>query len=89
MPEGLAVFTLSETHRRKIRTANPVERAICQEIKPRAQKIRVFPNRESLERLIAAILVEFDEQWSPARKAHLERENQIEHRNQKSIHQVA
>jgi transposase-like protein len=87
--EGLAVFTLPETHRRKMRTANPVERAICQEIKRRTQKIRVFPNRESLERLVTAILVEIDEQWSTATKAYLKWENQIEHGNQKSIHQVA
>ena len=89
VPEGLAVFTLPETHRRKMRTANPVERAICQEIKRRTQKIRVFPNRESLERLVTAILVEIDEQWSTATKAYLKWENQIEHGDQKSIHQVA
>ena len=89
VPEGLAVFTLPETHRRKMRAANPVERAICQEIKRRTQKIRVFPNQESLERLVTAILVEIDEQWSTATKAYLKWENQIEHGNQKSIHQVA
>lgn len=71
VPEGLAVFTLPETHRRKMRTANPVERAICQEIKRRTQKIRVFPNQESLERLVTAILVEIDEKWQTTNKPYI------------------
>jgi len=33
VPEGLAVFTLPEHHRRRMRTANPIERAVQQEIK--------------------------------------------------------
>ena len=46
-------------------------------------------DRESLERLVTAILVEIDEQWSTAIKAYLKWENQIEHGNQKSIRQIA
>ncbi len=50
IPEGLAVFTLPEHRRRRLRTSNPMERGIQQEIKRRTQKARVFPNEASLER---------------------------------------
>ena len=63
-PEGLAVFKLRKEHRRRKRTSNPIERSIQQEIKRRTQKIRVFPNEASLERLVTAILVEIDETWT-------------------------
>ncbi|MFP4126337.1 MAG: transposase, partial [Alphaproteobacteria bacterium] len=64
IPEGLAVFALPEAHRRRMRrTANPIERAIQQELKRRTRKIGVFPNPAALERLATAVLVEIDEQW--------------------------
>ena len=44
-------------------------------------------NRETP--VVVSILVEIDEHWSTATKAYLKWENQIEHGNQKSIHQVA
>jgi transposase-like protein len=75
VPEGLAVFSLPEAHRRRMRTANPIERAIQQELKRRTRKIRVFPNEASLERLATAILVEIDEQWIAADRAYLTMEN--------------
>lgn len=64
VPEGLAVFKLPKEHRRRMRTSNPIERSIQQELKRRTQKIRVFPNEASLERLVTAILVEIDETWT-------------------------
>ena len=64
VPEGLAVFKLPKEHRRRLRTSNPIERSIQQELKRRTQKIRVFPNEASLERLATAILVEIDETWT-------------------------
>jgi putative transposase len=73
--EGLAVFSLPEAHRCRMRTANPIERAIQQELKRRTRKIRVFPNEASLERLATAILVEIDEQWIAADRAYLTMEN--------------
>ena len=64
VPEGLAAFKLPKEHRRRLRTSNPIERSIQQEIKRRTQKIRVFPNEASLERLVTAILVEIGETWT-------------------------
>lgn len=71
VPEGLAVFSLPEAHWRRMRTANPIERAIQQELKRRTRKIRVFPNQAALERLATAILVEIDEQWIASDRAYL------------------
>jgi transposase-like protein len=71
VPEGLAVFSLPEPHRRRLRTANPIERAIQQEIKRRTAKVRVFPNRDALLRLASAILVEIDEEWATADRVYI------------------
>jgi putative transposase len=76
VPDGLAVFTLPEDHRRRLRTSNPMERAIQQEIKRRTQKVRVFPNEKSLERLVSAVLVEIDDKWASADKAYIKWECQ-------------
>lgn len=61
VPEGLAVFKPPQEHRRRTRTSNPIERSIQQELKRRTRKIRIFPDKASLERLVSAILVEIDE----------------------------
>ena len=76
VPEGLAVFTLPEHHRRRLRTSNPIARGIQQELKRRTRKIRVFPNTESLERLVSAVLVEIDDKWASAEKAYIKWECQ-------------
>jgi putative transposase len=71
VPEGLTVFRLPEHHRRRMRTANPIERAIQQEIKRRTSKVRVFPNEAALLRLVTAILVEIDEDWATADRVYI------------------
>jgi len=76
VPEGLTVFTLPEQHRRRLRTSNPIERGIQQELKRRTRKVRVFPNIESLERLVSAVLVEIDDKWNAAGKAYIKWKNQ-------------
>jgi transposase-like protein len=76
VPEGLTVFSLPEHHRRRMRTSNPMERAIQQELKRRTVKVRVFPNEESLERLTTAVLVEIDDKWAADTKAYIKWECQ-------------
>ena len=71
IPEGLTVFSLPERHRKRMRTSNPIERSIQQEIKRRTVKVRVFPNEASLERLVTAILVEIDEKWATTDKPYI------------------
>jgi transposase-like protein len=76
VPEGLAVFTLPEHHRRRLRTSNPMKRAVQQELKRRTAKVRVFPNEDSLLRLVSAVLVEIDEKWASDTKAYIKWECQ-------------
>ena len=71
VPEGLTVFSLPDQHRRRLRTANPIERAIQQEIKRRTSKVRVFPNEAALLRLVTAILVEIDEEWATTDRVYI------------------
>ena len=71
VPEGLTVFRLPEHHRKRLRTSNPMERAIQQEIKRRTSKVRVFPNEAALLRLVTAILVEIDEDWATTDRVYI------------------
>ena len=91
VPEGLAVFTLPEPHWRRMRTANPIERAIQQEIKRRTSKVRVFPNRDALLRLATAVLVEIDEDWATSDRIYINWDNPKASppQTRKSRHQVA
>jgi len=60
--EGLAVFSLPEAHRRRLRTTNLLER-LNKEIKRRTRVATLFPNEASLLRLVAAILMETNDDW--------------------------
>jgi transposase-like protein len=75
-PEGLAVFTLPEQHRKRMRTSNPMERSVQQELKRRTVKVRVFPGEDALLRLVSAVLVEIDEKWASDTKAYIKWECQ-------------
>ena len=75
VPEGLTVFALPERHRRRMRTSNPIERAVQQELKRRTQKVRVFPNETSLLRLVTAVLVEIDEEWATTDRVYITMDN--------------
>lgn len=75
-PEGLSVFTLPEHHRRRLRTSNPMERSVQQELKRRTVKVRVFPSDDALLRLVSAVLVEIDEKWASETKAYIKWECQ-------------
>lgn len=61
--EGLVIFNFSSDHRRRLRTSNIAER-VNEEIRRRTRVARIFPNAESCERLIAAIVMEISEGWS-------------------------
>jgi putative transposase len=62
VPEGFTVFSFSQSHRRRLRTSNYMER-LSQEIKRRTRIVRVFPNEPSCLRLVSAILMEIGEEW--------------------------
>jgi transposase-like protein len=76
--ECLSCLAFPESHRRRIRTTNGLER-LNQEIKRRTRVIRIFPNRESCLRLISALAVEQSEEWLTGRR-YLDMEELREHR---------
>lgn len=66
-PDLLAHFGFPETHRRQIRSTNPQER-LNKEIKRRTGVVGIFPNRQSVLRLVGMILAEQDDEWQDGRR---------------------
>jgi hypothetical protein len=66
VPEGLTVFALPRSHRRRLRTSNMLER-LNEEIKRRTRVAGLFPNDASLLRLVSAVLMEVSEDWETNR----------------------
>jgi transposase-like protein len=62
VPEGLTVLSFPASHRRRLRTANGLER-LSREIKRRTRVVSIFPNEAACLRLISAVLMEIDEAW--------------------------
>jgi putative transposase len=65
--ECLTCLAFPESHRRRIRTTNGLER-LNQEIKRRTRVVRIFPNREACSRLVTALCVEQSEEWLTGRR---------------------
>lgn len=78
--ECLSCLAFPESHRRRIRTTNGLER-LNQEIKRRTRVVRIFPNREACLRLVAALAVEQSEEWLTGRR-YLDMRELEEHRRQ-------
>jgi len=60
--DAMAVMSLPEKYRKKLRTTNMPERN-NEEVRRRERVIRIFPNDESALRLIGALLAERNEVW--------------------------
>jgi putative transposase len=60
--EMLAVYALPEAHQKRMRTTNMLERQ-NEELKRRTRVVRIFPNEQSLLRLVAALLMETNQEW--------------------------
>jgi putative transposase len=78
--ECLTCLTFPESHRRRIRTTNGLER-LNQEIKRRTRVVRIFPNREACLRLVTALAVEQSEEWVTGRR-YLDMSEPEEHRRE-------
>ena len=61
--DATAVLELPETCRLRIRTTNHVER-LNKEIRRREKVVGIFPNRDAVLRLLGAVLMELDENWT-------------------------
>ena len=64
--DAMIIMTLPLTLRRYFRTSNHIER-LNRELKRRSSVIGVFPNADSLLRLMGSVLLEWDEQ-NPKRR---------------------
>lgn len=69
IPEGLQVFSLPEPKRKRLRTSNACE-TLNTQIKRRTRVAGLFPNTDSILRLVTAILMEVSEEWETG-KAYL------------------
>lgn len=58
----LAYMTFPAQHRTKLHSTNPLER-LNKEVKRRADVVGIFPNEESIVRLIGAVLLEANDEW--------------------------
>ena len=67
IPQGFQVLALDHVNRRSLRTSNLIER-FNREIKRRSRVVRIFPNTDSCLRLVSAILIEFNDDWSTGRR---------------------
>ena len=67
IPQAFQVLALDPAIRRSLRTSNLIER-FNREIKRRSRVVRIFPNIESCLRLVSAILIEFNDDWSTGRR---------------------
>ena len=78
--ECLTCLAFPESHRRRIRTTNGLER-LNQEVKRRTRVVRIFPNRDSCLRLVTALAVEQSEEWVTGRR-YLDMEELKERRSE-------
>ena len=64
--DAMAVMALPELYRRRLRSTNGLER-LNREVRRRERVIGIFPNVDSALRLLGALLMEQDEEWSTGR----------------------
>ena len=65
--DATAVQVLPERYGKRLRTNKANERH-NEEIRRREREIRIFPNRETDDRLIGALFMEMHEKWSSGKR---------------------
>ena len=65
--DATAILALPAPYRQRLRTTNAVER-LNEEVRRRERVIRIFPNRDSVIRLLGALLMEQDEAWTTGKR---------------------
>ena len=64
----LAFMTVPSEHRTKIHSTNPLER-LNKEINRRTNVVGIFPNEVAIVRMVCAILIEQNDEWTVARRS--------------------
>jgi len=63
----LAFMSFPKAHRTQIHSTNPLER-LNAEIKRRTDVVAIFPNDAAITRLVGALLLEQNDEWSLQRR---------------------
>src|SRR5690606_11579746 len=66
LPEGLAVYTLTASRRRLLRTTDALE-PVDKAINSRTRVATRFPNDRSCERLVTEVAMQISDDWVPGR----------------------
>lgn len=68
--EILAFMNFPKAHHPQIYSTNPLER-LNKEIRRRSNVVSIFPNRESVIRLVGSVLIEQQDEWYAAEKRYM------------------
>ncbi|MBU0515529.1 MAG: transposase, partial [Proteobacteria bacterium] len=63
----LVLACLPREHWRQVRSNNPQDR-VYKEVRGRTDVVGIFPNRDSVIRLLGAILIEQNDEWAVSRR---------------------
>jgi putative transposase len=67
--DALAYIAFPAQHRTKLHSTDPLER-LNKEVKRRADVVGIFPNENSIVRLVGAILLEQNDDWQTSEPLH-------------------
>lgn len=81
MLKEMTVFAWPMRSRRRLRTSNPIELCVQQEVKRRTRSIRVFSNDAFLLMVASAIMKEIDEKWISETMPYIRWENKMTDRH--------